>query len=378
MDANSLDKSCTALDAAVRRYDTLNGWADFHDVSSRTSTSFDASLDILHPTWDHVLGRLEQRFCRAEEVKAEDIEGGTSGARMVVRVLQRTAGFADTKEVLECSVWLAALLGAVSNAALDIAESQRRSPSASPTPTPHDFFATRNSRTATPTPTPAPEAGPSGEKKKAFFAAVPPTPQSVPAKRRASRALDLDLEPVPYSLGGKGKGKARTIELNDEDDEIVFVSDMERRSRSCAPEVQPQPRVKREKKDEGEASLHADSGAGSPELGGAEGGGEQEEEEAQNDGDGEPSIAAEVLGKRARPPPGYHAGLDRSITPPAGGAEAFDARSPLRCSGKAAKSPTKMGKGAKKDEPDPSQPSLYSFCRPTHRQGTPRPWLKRS
>ncbi|KAL7338773.1 hypothetical protein BJY59DRAFT_340120 [Rhodotorula toruloides] len=243
MDGNRSGKNCTvswrALDAAVRRFDTLNGSANFYDINSKTSASFDTANDIPRLTWDQVRARLEKRFVCAAEVKAEDIEGGKSGARMVVRALRRTAGFADAKEVLECSVWLAALLGAVSNAALDIAESQRRSPSVSPTPNPHDFFATRNSRTATPTPTPALEPGPSGENKKPFFAAVTPTPQSVPAKRRASQALDLDLEPVPLPLGGKGKGKARAIVLDDEDDDIVFVSVLGRRSRSCAPEVQP-------------------------------------------------------------------------------------------------------------------------------------------
>ncbi|GAA6043118.1 hypothetical protein NBRC10512_001882 [Rhodotorula toruloides] len=315
MDGNRSGKNCTvswrALDAAVRRFDTLNGSANFYDINSKTSASFDTANDIPRLTWDQVRARLEKRFVCAAEVKAEDIEGGKSGARMVVRALRRTAGFADAKEVLECSVWLAALLGAVSNAALDIAESQRRSPSVSPTPNPHDFFATRNSRTATPTPTPALEPGPSGENKKPFFAAVTPTPQSVPAKRRASQALDLDLEPVPLPLGGKGKGKARAIVLDDEDDDIVFVSVLGRRSRS--------------------------------------------------------------------PPPGYLAGLDRSITPPAGRAEAFDDQEYLpEKKGKAAKSPEKTGKRAKKGEPDPSQPNLHGFWPSTHKQDIPQPVHKRS
>ncbi|BGP35009.1 hypothetical protein JCM10296v2_006833 [Rhodotorula toruloides] len=335
MNANRLDKSCT-----VRRYDTLNGSADFYDVSSRTSVSFDTANDISRLTWVHVRARLEERFVRAAEVKAEDIEGGKSGARMVVRALRRTAGFADAKEVLECSVWLAALLAAVLNAALDISD---------PTPTPHDFFATRDSRTATPTPTPAPEPGPSGENKKPFFAAVPPTPQSVPAKRRASQAFDLDFEPVPLPLGGRGKGKARAIELDDEDDDIVFVSDLGRRSRSCAPEVQP--RVKRELEVDENEEDRATS-AGSPELEEAEGGGEQEEAAKERaDGFEDPFDGVPVLGKCARPPPGYLAGLDRSITPPAGRAEAFDDQEYLpEENGKAAKSPEKTGKRAKKGE----------------------------
>lgn len=117
-----LSISWRALDVAVRRFDTLNGTANLYDTASKTYDSFDDLFDTRLAWREDVLARLEERFGRPAQLKAEDVEGGKRGARMVVRVLRRTAGFADANQVLQCSAWLAALLAAVLHAALDVSE----------------------------------------------------------------------------------------------------------------------------------------------------------------------------------------------------------------------------------------------------------------